>query len=454
LAIPTVAIVGRPNVGKSTLFNRILGKKVAVVEDIPGVTRDRNYAVASYDDRRFNLIDTGGFEPAASEGLLAQMREQTTLAVEEADVVIFVMDARDGITASDQKVSDILRRSGKPVLYCVNKVDGPRLEEEVYDFFSLGVDALHSVSALHGPGFGDMMDALMDFLPAAEDMAPELADVPNIAIIGRPNVGKSSLLNALTGSKRAVAHDEPGTTVDTTDTLVKYYGKTYNIIDTAGIRSRGAISRGVEKYSVIRALKAIQRCDVALLMIDAEEGLTEQDKKIGGLAHEAGKGIIIVLNKWDLLEKDDSTLGEYIKKVRLGLKYLDYAPIITISALTRQRIGKLYALVDQVVEAGRVRVPTPKLNDVLEAATKAHQPSMYKGRRLKFFYITQGAVSPPTFIIFVSRPEGVHFSYIRYLENRLREKFGFTGNPVRIFLKRRARGTTESAVTDTGGPRD
>jgi len=439
-------------VGKSTLFNRILGKKVAVVEDIPGVTRDRNYAVASYDQRQFHLIDTGGFEPAASEGLLAQMREQTTLAVEEADVVIFVTDARDGITASDQKVAEILRRSGKPVLYCVNKVDGPRLEEEVYDFYSLGAETLHSVSALHGPGFGDMMDALMELLPAAEGTAPELVDVPNIAIIGRPNVGKSSLLNALTGSKRAVAHDEPGTTVDTTDTIVKYYGKTYNIIDTAGIRSRGAICRGVEKYSVIRALKAIDRCDVALLMVDAAEGLTEQDKKIGGLAHEAGKGIIIVLNKWDLVEKDDSTLGDYIKKVRLGLKYLDYAPIITISALTRQRIGKLYSLVDQVVEAGSVRVSTPKLNDMLEAATKAHQPSMYKGRRLKFFYITQGGVSPPTFIIFVSRPEGVHFSYIRYIENRLRENFGFTGNPVRIFLKRRTRGTTEITGADTGVP--
>lgn len=443
MSLPTIAIVGRPNVGKSTLFNRILHKKVAVVEDVPGVTRDRNYAVAEYDGRRFNLIDTGGFEPAAQDGLLLQMREQTNLAIEEADVIIFVMDVKDGLSASDLQVAEILRRSGKPTMYCVNKVDGPKLEEDAYDFYRLGADEIFSVSALHGPGFVDMMDKLLSMLPEDEG-APEEEDVyANIAIIGRPNVGKSSLLNALTGEQRMVAHDHPGTTVDAIDTKVKYYGKTYNIIDTAGIRSRGAISQGVEKYSVIRAMKAIGRCDVALLMVDASEGLTEQDKRIGGLAHEEGKGIIIVLNKWDLVEKDDATLGEYVKNVRLGMKYLDYAPIITISALTRQRIGKLYGLIDEVVEAGRVRVSTPKLNDVLGDAIKSHQPSIYRGRRLKFYYITQGAVSPPTFIIFANYPEGVHFSYLRYLENRLRENFGFAGNPVRIFMKRRKRGADE-----------
>lgn len=446
MALPAVAIVGRPNVGKSTLFNRILKKKLAVVEDVPGVTRDRNYADAEYEGRGFLLIDTGGFEPAAEEGILAQMREQTTLAVQEADVIIFVMDAKEGLLASDEKVADILRKSGKPVLYCVNKVDGPRYEEGVYDFYRLGAGEIYSLSALHGPGFSEMMDALVERLPEGAGPAVAEGDVPNVAIIGRPNVGKSSLLNALSGTTRMVAHNEPGTTVDAIDTRVAYYGREYNLIDTAGIRSRGAISRGVEKYSVIRAVKAIERCDVVLLMVDASEGLTEQDKKIGGLAHEAGKGVIIVLNKWDLVEKDDATFGEYIKKVRTGMKYLDYAPIITISALTRQRIGKIYELVDEVIEAGRTRVPTPKLNDVLEAAARAHQPPMYKGRRLKFYYITQGAVSPPTFIIFVNRPEGVHFSYIRYIENRLRENFGFTGNPVRIFLKRRRRGREEAEV--------
>ncbi len=444
LVLPAVAIVGRPNVGKSTLFNRILKKKLAVVEDVPGVTRDRNYAIAEYEGKNFHLIDTGGFEPAAEEGILAQMREQSTLAVQEADLVIFVMDAKEGLTASDEKVAEILRRSGKPVLYCLNKVDGPRHEEGVYDFYRLGTEDLYPVSALHGPGFAEMMDALAERLPEATGPYVKEDEVPNIAIIGRPNVGKSSLVNALTGTKRMVAHEEPGTTVDSIDTRVTYYGREYNLIDTAGIRSRGAIARGVEKYSVIRAVKAIERCDVALLMVDASEGLTEQDKKIGGLAHEAGKGIIIVLNKWDLVEKDDSTFGEYIKKIRAGMKYLDYAPIITISALTRQRIGKIYELADEVIAAGRTRVPTPKLNDMLEAATRTHQPPMYKGRRLKFYYITQGAVSPPTFILFVNRPEGVHFSYIRYIENRLRENFGFAGNPVRIFLKKRSR-TREDA---------
>lgn len=444
MPLPTVAVVGRPNVGKSTLFNRVLHKQIAVVEDVPGVTRDRNYAVAEYDGRRFNLIDTGGFEPAAEDGLLAQMREQTSLAIEEADVIIFVMDARDGLLASDEKVVEILRRSGKPTLYCVNKVDGPRHEDEVYDFYRLGADEIFSVSALHGPGFGDMMDKLISMFPKDEGDQGLEEVYANVAIIGRPNVGKSSLLNALAGEQRMVAFDQPGTTVDAIDTAVKYYGKTYNIIDTAGIRSRGSIARGVEKYSVIRAMKAIERCDVALLMIDAAEGLTEQDKKIAGIAHEEGKGVIIVLNKWDLVEKDDSTLGEYIKTVRLGMKYLDYAPVITISALTRQRIGKLYGLIDEVVEAGRIRISTPKLNDLLEDATKAHQPAMYRGRRLKFYYIIQGAVSPPTFIVFANYPEGIHFSYLRYLENQLRERFGFAGNPVRIFMKRRRRGKDDT----------
>ncbi|HEY3347227.1 MAG TPA: ribosome biogenesis GTPase Der, partial [Nitrospirota bacterium] len=304
MSIPTVAIIGRPNVGKSTLFNRIIGKRLAVVEDIPGVTRDRNYAVAEYDDRSFNLVDTGGFEPVSQDDVFSQMREQTNLAIEEADVIIFVTDVKEGLNASDLRVAEVLRKSGKPVIYCVNKVDGPKFEDSAYEFYRLGAGQLFTISALHGPGYGEMMDTLMEMLPGAEAGQEEDEVFANVAIIGRPNVGKSSLLNALTGEKRAVTHNAPGTTTDPVDTLVKYYGKTYNIVDTAGIRSRGKIASGVEKYSVIRALKAIDRCDVALVLIDSAEGLTEQDKKIVGIAHEEGKGVIIVLNKWDLVEKD------------------------------------------------------------------------------------------------------------------------------------------------------
>jgi len=387
----------------------------------------------------FNLIDTGGFEPEAEEGILAQMRRQTTLAVEEADLVVFVMDVKGGLTASDESVAGLLRRSGKPVMYLVNKVDGPKLEEESFDFYKLGVDELFTVSALHGPGFHDMMERLVGMLPeGGEDEEDETGT--RVAIIGRPNVGKSSLVNALAGEDRMVAFDEPGTTVDSIDTMVKYYGRPYTLIDTAGIRSKGKIAWGIEKFSVVRALKAIERCNVALLLIDASEGLTEQDKKIGGIAHEEGRGVVILLNKWDLVEKDDSTLGEYIKKVRTGMKYLDYAPVLTVSAITRQRIGKIYDIIDEVYAESRKRIPTPELNELLERATASHPPRMYKGRRLRFYYATQTAVAPPTFVMFVNRPEGVHFSYVRYLENRIRDAFGFGGNPVRIVLRRRRRG--------------
>jgi len=450
LAIPTVAIVGRPNVGKSTLFNRILRKKVAVVEDVPGVTRDRNYAIADYEGRRFTLIDTGGFEAASEDSVLVQMREQTSLAIQEADVIIFVADVKEGLNASDMAVSDILRKSGKPVLYCINKVDGPRLEDAVYDFYRFGADELFSVSALHGPGFVELMDRLLEVLPPDTGVPEEEEASVHVAIIGRPNVGKSSLLNTLTGEKRAVTDNTPGTTVDSIDTPVKYYGKKYNLIDTAGIRSRGKIEWGIEKYSVIRAIKAVERCDVALLLIDAAEGVTEQDKKIGGIAHEEGKGVIIVLNKWDLLEeKKSGTLSEYTRKVREEMKFLDYAPVISISALTRQRVGKIYELIDEVVEQGRKRISTHQLNKVLEDSVGLHPPGMHKGRRIKFYYITQGDTAPPTFIVFVNRPEGVHFSYLRYLENKLRDKFEFTGNPVRIFLKKRQR--SESEDLDAAG---
>jgi len=441
--IPTVAIVGRPNVGKSTLFNRILKKKVAVVEDIPGVTRDRNYARADYEGRAFNLVDTGGFEPQAKEGIMAQVREQTQFAVEEADVIIFLLDAKAGLTPSDELVAELLRRSGKKVIWLVNKVDGPKLEYDAAEFYRLGPDNLITISALHGPGFSDLMEALMETFPPETDEPVEEEVSARVAIIGRPNVGKSSLLNTLTGSHRTVAHDMPGTTVDTIDTRVRYYNKDYTLIDTAGIRSRGKIARGVEKYSVIRAMKAIERCDVALLLIDSAEGLTEQDKKIGGLAHEEGKGVIITLNKWDLVEKETNIYEGYVKIIRNGMKYLDYAPIISISALTRQRVGKVYELVDKVVAEGEKRIPTPKINDVLQSAIRTHVPGLHMGKRIKFYYITQTGTKPPTFTIFANYPDGVHFSYVRYLENRIREEFGFMGNPVRIIIKERKRETLE-----------
>ena len=451
--IPTIAIVGRPNVGKSTLFNRILGKKLAVVEDIPGVTRDRNYASAVYEGRRFTVIDTGGFEPEAGPraagrpetglpaevGLSAQMREQTGLAVHEADIIIFLVDAREGLSVVDQNVAETLRKSGKPVIYCVNKVDGPKIEEGVYDFYTLGAEEIFPVSALHGPGFTELMARVMELLPPQATGEEGEAPAPNIAIIGRPNAGKSTLLNALTGQKRAVTSPVPGTTVDPVDTLVRFYGKTYNFVDTAGLRSRGKITSGIEKYSAIRALKAVERCDAAILLIDAFEGVTEQDKKIGGIAHEEGRGIIIALNKWDLLEKGGKTFDDYVKKVREEMKYLDYAPVVAISALTKQRIGKLYELVDEVLEQGKKRVSTPELNEILDSAVRAQAPGMFKGRRVKFYFGTQADVSPPTFVFFVNRPEGVHFSYLRYLENRLRERHSFAGNPLRIFLKKRKR---------------
>ena len=436
---PVVAIVGRPNVGKSTLFNRIIGRNLAIVEDMPGVTRDRNYADAEWDERQFLLVDTGGFEPATEDQMYMKMREQTTLAVEEADFIIFLMDGRQGLLPADIEVSQRLRASGKPVIYAVNKVDGEKQEEHLPDFYRLGIDKLFGVSAQHGGGFSDLMDELGRLLPppSPEEEGRDLSELPRIAIIGRPNVGKSSFVNALTGEERMIVSPVSGTTRDSVDSIYRYYGKPYVLVDTAGIRSRGKISQGVEKYSVMRAMKTLSRADIALVLIDAAEGITEQDERIVGLAHEEGKGVIIVLNKWDLVQDKEEAYKRFMADVQQRLKFADYAPVITLSAQTRQRITKVFEEIDRVIAEREKRVPTAELNRVFEQLAARHEPPLYRAKRVKYYYATQVAIKPPTFIAFVNYPEGVHFSYLRYIENNLRDAFGFHGTPVRIYAKRR-----------------
>jgi GTP-binding protein len=436
---PVVAIVGRPNVGKSTLFNRIIGRNLAIVEDIPGVTRDRNYAEAEWDGNRFLLVDTGGFEPETIDPMYVKMREQTTLAVEEADIILFLMDGKQGLLPADIEVSHRLRASGKPVIYAVNKVDGERHEGLIPDFYRLGIEALFPLSAQHGQGFSDLMDELARVLPKTPfaPVDPERESLPRIAIIGRPNVGKSSFVNALVGEDRMIVSPAAGTTRDAIDSVYRYYGRKYVLVDTAGIRSRGKVDRGVEKYSVMRAMKSISRADVALVLIDAGEGITEQDERIVGLAHEAGKGIIIVLNKWDLVPNKEERFNDFMKDVEQRLKFADYASVLTVSSVTRQRITKVFDEIDAVMTECQRRVSTAELNRVFEKLVAGHEPPLYRGRRVKYYYTTQVGIKPPTFIVFVNYPHGVHFSYLRYIENNLRQAFGFHGTPLRIFAKQR-----------------
>lgn len=437
---PVVAIVGRPNVGKSTLFNRIIGRKLAIVEDMPGVTRDRNYSEASWEGKSFLLVDTGGFEPEAEDPLYVKMREQAELAVEEADLIIFLLDGKDGLLPADIEVAHRLRTAGKPVVYAVNKIDGTKDEDSLTDFYRLGIETFFPISAKHGPGFSDFMDEIHRLLPRTTEKEPdagEPARVPQIAIIGRPNVGKSSFINALTGDDRMIVSNIPGTTRDSVDTVYQYYGKKYLLIDTAGIRSRGRISAGVERYSVMRAMKSLDRADIALILIDSSEGITEQDERIAGLAHEAGRGIILVLNKWDLVPDREHAYKKFMSDIQQRLKFADYAPMVTISALTRQRITKVFDEIDAIVQEREKRVATAELNKVFEQLVAGHEPPLYRGKRVKYYYITQVGIRPPTFIVFANYPEGVHFSYIRYIENHLRRAFGFGGTPIRIFVKRR-----------------
>jgi GTP-binding protein len=433
-----LAIVGRPNVGKSTLFNRILGRRLAIVEDFAGVTRDRNYAEVTRFERPFTLIDTGGFEPASDDRLLTQMREQSQLAIEEADVIIFLLDGREGLTPADREVANLLRQVDKPVLCVVNKVDGPVQEAAMVDFYTLGIEELWPVSAEHGLGIGDLVSRVLELLPAAPAVSRDEEET-RLAIIGRPNVGKSSLVNRLLGYERMVANPVAGTTRDSVDTPFIYNRRRYVVVDTAGIRRKGRVAQKLEKFSVVQALKTLDRADIALLVIDGREGITEQDLTISGYAAERGRAVILVVNKWDLVPKDHTTAGKYVKDLREAFKFLPDVPIHLVSALTGLRVSKIMADVEKVSDEYRRTISTSALNKVLEQAQKDHQPPVYHGKRLRFFYMTQTGTRPPSFLIFVNKAEGVHFSYRRYLTNCLRQAFGFAGCPIRLNLQDRER---------------
>ena len=436
--LPVVAIVGRPNVGKSTLFNRILGQRKAIVEDFPGVTRDRNYAEVTRFERPFILIDTGGFEPASDDRLLTQMREQSQLAIEEADIIFFLMDVKQGLSPADREVANMLRRVDKPVFYLINKVDGDKQEAATGDFYALGIERFHTVSAEHGRGINELLDDLEQFLPPAPDGA-EKEDEVRMAVIGRPNVGKSSLVNRLLGFERVVANPTAGTTRDSIDTPFTYNKKRFVLIDTAGIRRKGKISLTLEKYSAVNALKAMDRAHVVLMVIDAADGVTDQDMAVAGYAYEKGRALILVVNKWDLLEKDDTTMGKFVEEVRRRFKFLPFAPLVFVSALTGQRVAKIMTTVEEVAQEFNKRITTGQLNQGLAEFVQSNPPSMAKGRRIKFYYAAQAAVRPPTFVLFTNSPEDIHFSYERYLINCFRKKFALDRVPIRMQFKGRGK---------------
>jgi GTP-binding protein len=434
--LPIVAIVGRPNVGKSTLFNKILGQRKAIVDDFPGVTRDRNYAVVTRYGAPFTMIDTGGFEPVSEERLLVQMREQSQLAVEEADLIIFLLDGRQGLTPADREVAGILRRSNKKILFAVNKIDGSRQEEQMVDFFALAAEELYPVSAEHGHGVGELIDVVLSKLPHSRP-AEDIEDMTCLAVIGRPNVGKSSLINKLLGEERMVANPLAGTTRDSIDTPFTYNKKRYLLVDTAGIRRKGKVSAHLEKFSIVQALKAMDRASLVLLVIDAQEGVTDQDVTVAGYAYERGKAILLVVNKWDLVEKDNASMGKFVEKLRLAFKFLPQVPIVFVSAVTGQRVTKIMKEVEIVAEQYSRRASTPELNRMLEDAIRLHQPPIVRGRRMKLFYMTQTGTCPPHFVIFANSAEEVHFSYERYLLNQIRETFDFGGVPLRLSFRAR-----------------
>ncbi len=433
---PVVAIVGRPNVGKSTLFNRIVGRRKAIVEDHPGVTRDRNYGDFEWEDKSFSLIDTGGFEPISRERIFVQMREQCQLAIEEADLILFLMDGKDGLAPSDKEIASILRKQDKPVLYVVNKIDGPKHEDEVFEFYGIGAERIFSISALHNYGVDDLMAEALKEMPSFGEGEVE-EEVTRIAVVGRPNVGKSSLINRILGYDRVIVNENPGTTRDAIDTFVEIGGRRYLFIDTAGLRRKKKISLRLEKFSIVEALKSIDRCDVALLLIDPREGVTEQDMKIAGFVQEKAKGCVIVVNKWDLIEKDNHTAREYTRHIREELKFLNYAPILFISSLTGKRIMDSIGLVDGVFEEYTRRVSTSRLNDLIEESTAKVPLPRYGKRKVKIYYGTQASTRPPTFVLFASYPERLHVTYQRYLINRIRQSLGFERSPIRLLLRKR-----------------
>lgn len=434
---PIVAIVGRPNVGKSSLFNTLAGERISIVKDTPGVTRDRIYADVSWLSHDFTIIDTGGIEPESSDKILKQMREQAEIAIASADVIIFLTDVRQGLQDADEKVANMLRRSHKPVVLVVNKVDDMnKFMPDVYEFYQLGLGDPYAVSATSRLGLGDMLDAVVQHFPERES-EEEDDDRVKVAIVGKPNVGKSSIINRLLGERRVIVSDIAGTTRDAIDTVIRHNHQEYVFIDTAGLRRKNKITEDIERYSIIRTVTAVERCDVVVIVIDAIEGITEQDAKIAGVAHERGKGIIIAVNKWDGVEKTNKTFNEYTEKVRNTLSFMQYAEIVFVSALTGQRLPKLFDMIDKVVSNQTLRVQTGVLNEILMEAVAMQQPPSDKGKRLKIFYMTQVSVKPPTFVLFVNDKELMHFSYLRYLENRLREAFGFSGTPIHFIVRER-----------------
>ena len=434
---PVVAIVGRPNVGKSTLFNTLAGERISIVKDTPGVTRDRIYADVSWLDKEFTMIDTGGIEPDSSDIILSQMREQAQIAIDTADVIVFITDVRQGLVDADSKVADMLRRSKKPVVLVVNKVDNfDKFMPDVYEFYNLGIGDPVPISAASRLGLGDMLDIVAENFPEGSAQAED-DDRPRVAIVGKPNVGKSSIINKLLGENRVIVSDIAGTTRDAIDTEILHNGKEYIFIDTAGLRRKNKIKEELERYSIIRTVTAVERADVVLMVIDATEGVTEQDAKIAGIAHERGKGVIIVVNKWDAIEKNDRTMREYESDIRQVLSYMPYAEIMYVSAATGQRLNRLYDMIDMVIENQTLRIATGVLNEIMTEAVAMQQPPSDKGKRLKLYYITQVAVKPPTFVIFVNDKELMHFSYTRYLENKIREAFGFRGTSLKFFIRER-----------------
>lgn len=435
---PVVAVVGRPNVGKSTLFNKVSGKRISIVEDTPGITRDRIYADAEWCGHHFTLIDTGGIEPSSKDVILSQMREQAQMALDMADVILFMVNVRDGVTAADKEVAAMLRKCSRPVLLVCNKVDNPgNPPMEMYEFYNLGIGEPYPVSSIHGLGLGDLLDEMVALFPAAAAEEAE-EEIIHVAIVGKPNAGKSSLVNYILGENRVIVSDIAGTTRDAIDSVYERDGQKYVLIDTAGMRKRGHINETVERYSVVRALAAVDRADVCLIMIDAKEGISEQDSKIAGYVHDSGKACIVVINKWDAVEKETNTMKNFQNRVKEGLNFMMYAPSVFISAKTGLRVDTLFPMIQSVLEQNRKRISTGILNDVINEAIAMVQPPSDKGKRLKIYYATQASVKPPTFVLFVNRAELAHYSYVRYLENQLRARFGFEGTPIRMLIREKS----------------